>query len=393
MTENLPPDGPDDTSLSDDIFGTETYEAQRPARKEFLPWHRPRKQFVRHRQWCGEISKLVDGMSRDGAPLRYLGLPGVDLIDLRCFHGHVCEPRKLPLRFLGFNSGAHPASAAHADLNISLDEVRKLPYVDPMSDVIWDDFCRLGNQESVAWKRARDFGPYDVINLDLCDGFGAHPPGALDDTHYNAVNSLLSLQARTKHPWLLLLTTRAGRAFVHDDVLQILLNQYLENLARCPPFRKASADNFDIATESELAGAKNDPTGMLHLFLVGLCKWLIGLAIEQRPPSKVEVRSAIGYRVQAAAACEDLVSLAIRFEPTFSPVGDRTGLAKRTAKMPDECTSSVQALRRIANRKDADALLAANKQLHAEMVASTAALLELARYDVSAFHAWLQQYP
>jgi|HubBroStandDraft_1064217.scaffolds.fasta_scaffold13653_2 hypothetical protein len=390
MTESKPPDGTQGTGLTDDIFGTSLYQAQVPATKQFLPWHRPRKQFVRHRQWCGEIGKLLDDFARDSEPLRYLGLPGVDLIDLRCIHGLICEPRNLGLRFLGFNSGARPGSASHTDLNISLDEVRKLALVDPQSDVIGDDFSRLSNQESVAWRRAHDSGPYDVINLDLCDGFGAHPPSLLDDTHYNAVNSLLSLQARKKHPWLLLLTTRAGRAFVHDDVLQILLNQYLQNLAGCPAFREASAEKLGITTEDELAGAMDDPKAMLHLFLVGLSKWLIGLAIAQRPPSKVEVRSTIGYRVQSGAACEDLISLAIRFEPTFIPVADRTGLAKRGAKVPDECESSVHAFRRIASRKDADALLAANAELRAEMISSTAALLELARYDIAAYHAWLQ---
>jgi hypothetical protein len=388
--EKPPTDGPDQESLAEDIFGTAAYSAQLPSKKEFLPWHRPRKQFVRHRQWCGEVGKLIDAHKRD--TLRYLGLPGVDLLDLRCFHQHVCQPRNLKLRFLGFNTGASPVSDAETDLNISLDEVRKLEFIDPTSDIIWDDFSRLGNQDSIAWKRAVQFGPYDIINLDLCDGFGAHPPGTLDDTHYNAVNNLLSLQARKKEPWMLLLTTRAGQEFVHPSVLQQFVDKYLANLASCVPFKAGSVDRFQVGTEEELNLAMKDPTGLLRVFLVGLCKWLIGLAYTQQPPSKIEVRSVIGYRVLPTAPCEDLISLAIKIEPTFMPVTDPAGLALSGTVGPDECAAAAHAVRKISGQKDADALLAASDTLRAEMVTATAELLGLARYDVGAFHTWLEQY-
>jgi hypothetical protein len=392
MIEQAPPDGQLEGSLGDeDVFGTEVYEAPLPSKREFLPWHRPRKQFVRDRQWCGEIRTLLDGRSRDDGTFRYLGLPGADLLDLRYFHNAVCEPRKLRLRFLGFNSAANPQGDAQTDLNISLDEVRKLAYVDPTSDVIWDDFSQLANQRSLAWKRARDFGPYDVINLDLCDGFGAQPPDVIANTHYSAISSLLSLQARSKHPWLMLLTTRAGHAFLHEDVRNALIRHYRDNLASCTEFLRASRECFAIATDAEVDSAVAEPAGMLHVSLVGVCKWFIGLTSAQRPPSKVDVRSAIGYRVHPAAACEDLMSLAIRIEPTFIPVGDRMGLASRRAAVPDECLLAERALRRVFKRKDADALLAAKPALWEELVNQTAALLELARYDSAAYREWLAQ--
>jgi hypothetical protein len=392
MTETKPPKGTSDDGLADGIFATEEYTAPKPSKKSFLPWHRPRKQFVRHKQWCGEVLKMLDGTATN-EPLRYLGLPGVDLLDLRCFHQNVCVPRHQSMCFLGFNSGAGPASASQTDLNISLDEVRKLQFIDPTSEVIWDDFSRLSNQESLAWKRALQFGPYDVVNLDLCDGFGAHPADTLDDSHYSAVVNLLSLQARSKRPWLLLLTTRAGEEFVHADVLQRFLDQYLSNLENCPPFKTVSGDKFQVETAEALNAAKGDPHGMLGLFLVGLCKWLIALAVQQQPPSNVKIRSAIGYRVVPGAPCEDLVSLAIRFEPTFLPVHDKSGLAKPTAKpaAASECVFAVQAVQRIAARKDADAILAANPGLRQEMATAMAALLEQARYDVEAYHSWLEE--
>src|SRR6266481_980621 len=176
---------------ADAIVVIPTYEATLPRTRDFLPLHLPRKQFVRHHQWCEQIGRLLDDSPLADGTLKYMGLPGVDLLDLRHFHAAVCETRNISLRFLGFNSSATPTNDAHVELNISLDEVRRLPRVDPMSDVIGDDFALVAKEDSLACRKTRELGPYDVINLDLCDGFGAQAPGALDQTYYNAVNSLL----------------------------------------------------------------------------------------------------------------------------------------------------------------------------------------------------------
>jgi len=382
---------PTDEDHADDIFGTAIYEAPVRQKKDFLPWHRPRKQFVRHYQWYRQIDALLNDTQPEDNTFRYLGLPGVDLLDLRYFHRQICEPKKRRFIFLGFNSGVSPTSDAQTELNISLDEVRRLTLIDPRSNIIPDDFRRVADQASIAWRSARDLGPYHVINLDLCDGFGLHAPSQLENTHYTAVNNLLTLQARSKDPWLLLLTTRAGKEHIHTEVLERLLNKYAENLAGCLPFRDASTEIFTISSELILREVVRHSDGLLKVFLVGLCKWLVGLAVSHNPPMKVEVRSVIGYRIETHAEQEDLVSLAIRFTPTLIPVKDSVGLASQSVQvqMPDECDLAVKALRRIAKRKNADTILASDPVLLDEMVAATASLLELARYDVSAYREWL----
>jgi hypothetical protein len=358
--------------------------------KDFLPWHRPRKQYVRHHQWCHEIIRMISDTPPVGGVLKYLGLPGVDLLDLRHFHNAVCEAKNVKLRFLGFNSSAQPASRAQTELNISLDEVWRLPRVDPMSNVIGDNFARVANQDSIAFRKARELGPYDVINLDLCDGFGAQAPGTLDNSYYEAVRSLLALQSRTMNPWLLLLTTRADKANINTAVLQALLNKYVANLAQCTPFREASRDHFAIETAKALAAAVDTPAGLLPVFLIGLCKWFLALALEHQPPTSVELRSVVGYRVGKGAKHEDLISLALKFTPTFVPAGDPLGLANQQVAAPDECVLSTRALKRVAKRIDADQKLAEDADLQQNMVAATAHLLGLARYDVDAYMAWLE---
>lgn len=297
----------------------------------------------------------------------------------------------MQLRFLGFNRSATSASQEQVELNISLDEVRKLPLVDPGSDVIGDDFCRIANDNSLAWKRAYALGPYDVINLDLCDGFAKHAPGGLEDTHYQALTQLLSLQARYKNSWLLLLTTRAGQGHIHEEALEKMLSHYLKNLLDHNQFKAESLTKFEIADENTLRKAIGTSAGLLQVFLVGISKWFVSLALNQHPPSNVEVKSVIGYRVDEKAEIEDLISLAVRFEPTFAPVTDSLGLAQQTEPQLSECDLAIKALRRVSNRKNADEILRNDLALNDTLIEAMANLLELARYDVAAYRAWLSQ--
>lgn len=379
---------PQEEGFADDIVKVEAYEATLPQIKEFLPWHRPRKQYVRHHQWNEQIGRMLDESPLTDGTLKYLGLPGMDLLDLRYFHATLCEPRNIRLRFLGFNSSAKPASHAHAEMNISLDEVRRLPFVDATSDVIGDSFSLLSSGNSIAFQRALELGPYDVVNLDLCDGFGAAAPGELNN-NYSAMNSLLGLQARTKSPWLLLLTTRADRQNIDPDVLERLLAAYLDNLRNCRTFLDASREKFAIDTEEALRAATGTPDGLLAVFLTGLCKWFLGLTLDHRPPTLVAVRSVIGYRVDPEAQHEDLISLALRFTPTFAPAEDRAGLAVQQSEAPNECVLSTRAVKRISKRVDADKVLAEDVGLNQRMIDATADLLSQARYDADAYREWL----
>lgn len=377
-------------TFSDDIFGTDVYEAQRPSKKVFLPWHKPRKQFVRHFQWCELIARLLEGFQPEDNTLKYLGLPGIDLLDLRYFHSQICEPKNLNLRFLGFNSGASPTSNTNAELNISLDEVRRLPRIDARSDVIPDNFCRVAENDSIAWKKTKEFGPYDVVNLDLCDGFAAHEPSTNLNTHYKALNKIITLQARRKDPWLLFLTTRTGKQDINEQVSNKLLDTYSNNLSNHPKFKEDSKKFLNIEDNESLLEITATPDGHLSVFLVSLCKWMLGLALQQAPPCKIEVNSTIGYRVDMRAEHDDLVSIALKFEPTFGATHDPAGLSAVSDPSPDEGNLAVKILGRVLKRKSADSILADNTGLHEEMITATEKLLELARYDVGAYRDWLQ---
>ncbi|WP_296739711.1 hypothetical protein [Mesorhizobium sp.] len=378
----------DSEDLTDDIVSVSGYAFSVPPKKEFKPWHRPRKQFVRNDQWLFYVTELVSERSPFDGPLTYFGLPGADLLDIRFFDKMVCDQNNVKLRFLGFDLGAAPDSETASEFIISRDEVSKLASIDPQSDVIAHDIRELSNEDSIAWQKTLEYGPYDVVNLDLCDGITKEEGGNINDTYYNAVSRLLTVQSRRKSPWLLFLTTRVGKRHIHDDALEKLCRLYLKNLADCAPFREQSKAKFSIENETGFDLAKSDDQGLQRIVLTGLCKWLLGLTLGQQPPTVMEVKSLFGYRVRQGASAEDMVSIAIRFQPTHVPPNDPIQLAVAKAAAPDECVLAEKAAVRVSTLVDVDDVLASDPNVRSEMTEAMCSLLESARYDINAYRKW-----
>jgi hypothetical protein len=378
----------DNDDLTDDIVGVSGYAFSEPPKKEFKPWHRPRKQFVRNDQWLFYVAELVNKRNPSDGPITYFGLPGADLLDIRFFDKTVCDQKNIKMRFLGFDRGAAPDSDTAADFIISRDEVSKLPWIDPQSDIIAYDIRELSDEDSIAWQKTLECGPYDVVNLDLCDGIAKEEGGNINDTYYNAVSRLLTVQSRRKSPWLLFLTTRVGKDHIHEDALEKLSGLYLKNLSDCIPFRERSKAKFKIENETDFNLAKSDGRGLQRIVLTGLCKWLLGLTLGQHPPTLMEVKSLLGYRVRLGAPAEDMVSIAIRFQPTHVPTNDPIQLAAVETAAPDECVLSEKVAARVSTIVDVDDLLSSGHDLMKEMTEAMCSLLESARYDVDAYRKW-----
>ena len=379
MTEQL--DNQDDFTTG--IFGDVEYVAPLPEPKEFKPWHKPRKQFVRSKQWSALLQGLYE-TREPGDPLRYLGLPGTDLIDLRYLHEQLCRANNRPLRFLGFSTEAQPGSPAHDQLNISLDEVRRLSNVDPQSNVIHDDFRRIGNLNSIAWSRTRQLGPFDVVNIDLCDGLASDPPQS-DESVYKALSQLMTIQIRNPNPWLLLVTTRIGRSVFDADAEERIIGHFRENVANCEGFAEECERLLELDVRS-IDAATCSEADLLKFMTVAIGKWLSAL-MQAQATSHVELASTHGYRVNPIAAQEDLVSLALRISPVFAASPDP--LSPTAPISEDECTTAKAILKRSANRLDVDTILEQQPDLHEELIGETEQLLADARFEVAGYRQWL----
>lgn len=381
MTEQL--DNQDD--LTTEIFGDAEYETPIPEPKEFKPWHKPRKQFVRHKQWSALLQRLYE-TREPGDPLRYLGLPGTDLLDLRYLHEQICRDNSRSLCFLGFNTEAKQGSPAGNELNISLDEVLRLPNVDKRSGVLTDDLRLVGNKDSIAWIRTRELGPFDVVNIDLCDGIGSDEPESYGSI-YDALAQLMTLQARNYNPWLPLITTRVGRGVFNTDAEQRLIKHFRENVANCEGFSEESEQVLESDAES-IDPVTCSEADLLNLMIVAIGKWLSKL-VQSQFPFRVELASTQGYRVKPDAAQEDLVSLALRFEPVIEAPAD--ALSPITPTPVDECAIAKAILRRSSNRLDVDTILDEHPDLLEKLTGEMEGLLVAARYPVHEYRSWLKQ--
>ena len=379
MTEQ--PYGQDD--LTSGIFGDFEYAPPKTEPKEFKPWHKPRKQFVRREQLATLLLNLYE-TREPWEPLRYLGLPGTDLIDLRYLHEQLCDANDRPLRFLGFNMEAQHGNPAHVQLNVSLDEVRRLPNVDAQSDVIPDDFRRIGNPKSIAWLRTLQHGPFDVVNIDLCDGLASDPPQN-EGSIYTALAQLMALQARNSNPWLLLIATRIGRGMFDADAEHLLIRHFRENIDNCDGFAEA-CDQFLESDVESIDPTTCSDADLLNLMTVAIGKWLSAL-VKVHAPSRVELASIQAYRINPAAAQEDMVSLALRVEPVIAPSPD--ALLPTPPIPEDECKAAKAILRRSANRLNIDAILEQQREVREQLIDETKQLLADARYEVKDYCAWL----
>lgn len=379
------------------IFGENTdYEAKGHRKsKEFSAWHRPRKQFVREEQWCAAINSLVDTIDFDERSLRYIGLPGNELFDLRTIHELVCKPRGLRFKFLGFNNASGVDDDDSFELNLSTVEVKTLDKVDGNSKVMPDDFKALGTQNSMAWSNAQRFGPFDIINVDLCDGLFTAKPAITSDSYYNAIKELINLQGRRGEPWLLFLTTRVGINDVHANTIEILKRAITHNLENCAEFMAATKRHLKFDNAEEVNELLKTEKGFSDIFSTGISKWLISLGLSSTPLWKVEVKSIYNYTVFPEAKYPDLLSLAFEFAPIKIPVQDKLGLVAiaktKSPNIPTECSLAANIVPFVANVLDIDHHLASNPGLANEYVEKSATLFEKARYPSKEYRNWLEK--
>lgn len=380
---------PDDLEKDEGLEGiyqgeiSSTLESQ--VRTRFHPWHKPRKHFIRIYQWCHETRQLLKrlNLGPDGE-LRYLGLPGEDLLDIRVLQG-VCQKAKVKLRYIGFDS-----SLNSAQLNLSRHEVNSGGFIHPSSVVTRDRLEELASLDSMAYEKVDQHSPFDVINLDLCDSVTA---AARDGKIPNleAIRTLCDVQIKRRgQPWLLFLTTRALRENLDEKTAQLLFERLLKNIAENSGFsaslnKKLNFDEAQIRDEMKATASLNQPS-WVSAYVLAVSKWLLHYMMAHG--YSVTVRMLPSYLYSVRRNDKDMVSLAFLLEPTSVEREDDTQLTqprKAVAVVASEASLAEELIDQVAKIEDVDEKLSSDKDLKVKMFTKCGSLLATLRYDMVAY--------
>lgn len=362
----------------DDPTGTQAVVAL-----TFQPWHRPRKQYVRRRQWEKHIDALFEQLGKGGVPrtVSYLTLPGDELLDVRLVH-QVCRRRNWQLQYLGFNC---PSGGATSELTFAEADVSKLEGVNTVTSRVirsrLECVCGSGTPEHNA---LRELAPYDVVNIDLCDSIARLEPGAKNSA-LDALAQVIRVQRQKRlEPWLLLLTTRNDGT--HPKTWERLCKAVKDNISQSEEF----ASQLPDGTQSRPEAWPDDASFRASGFTIAFGKWLLALLWEGQPRGEVHLESVLHYGVFAAS---DMSSISLRISPVVTEGTDRAGLVASAGPRPakTEAELGVRLAKRAIKGRNVDEILSESADLWNEMAREVAEDVGLVRFPRAGYLEWARR--
>lgn len=361
--------------------------------KDFKPWHHPRKQWVRAKQWCKHTEKLIGKLKKNGLEtLSYLTLPGDDLLDVREIH-RTCSKNGFKLKYLGFNTATQmlnddPLSINHYEMTSKED-------VNNQSHIERERLELIAKENSMANKAFESRGPFDVVNIDLCNSVAIHSNRPSDVSYFDMLLKLLNSQFEKKSdPWVLFISSTVSVPEINKKVVEGFIAITKKNIDSSLDFKNELLRSLN-KKEEELTGTLeaafgNDSEEMISLFGISLCKWLLSICVDAQPHWTLTVEDVCCYAVQDEKST--MISLALKFEKCSTVRKDSTGLAKNNDsenELVDEAKLAVEALRTISGRLNLDSYLKENQDIFENMKRASVNLLEEAKYPIETYDTWL----
>lgn len=408
------------TDLSEDILLPALPEHIVPKRAEFAPWHKVRKQFIREKQWnfhavnfarrflnhClqplpadwddserQENAAEIPEEIRVDRPLNCLVIPGDDILDIRSLWK---DSRELNcwIRYLGFNHG-QGSDQLETRVHIANNEVTSLQGIGSDSRVLHDAFQSVARTNSQAYAYIRNYGPFHVVNLDLCDSLFPTVSGSLG-TYFSALHKLLEYQMHNQTtPWLLFITTEVAPREADPALLHQFCKATREN---CNLYAEFAQRLLDLLPDTAFPAASDvvDSSGLseeelVRLFGVALGKVLLNIAKTSQPQWRVEMLTSYKYTINPQKAVS-MLSLAYQFRlvtvPPSDPVGISTAQLKPAGSF-DELPLALKIVARVETIRDVDDLLAEDSGLRSQLTQASADLLSSAGYDRDEYLQWV----
>jgi len=398
-------------SFDDYALPEETGEVSAPAPLSFAPWHRPRKQYVRKHQWVHHanttIAQLIGaGHLSQNSPLKYLTLPGPDLLDVKLM-ADVCANNDLSLHYTGF-CYVDETDAVRLRRNVQRFEIdresieterRKLIF--PGSDVHVSKLEDITRPRSEARTLMERGGPYNIVNIDACAPIasdGNNQTGRLVD----AIRTIVDYQFNTnRQPWLLYLTTPIQVDSVSQDALTALHEQVAQNVRTDTAFASELAERYigDEEVQQYLERtAQENGHEFVRTITLGISKWLVHLA-EQASFNVIKLPAACYSMFRREPFSPNMISTCYLFKPAPLDLFDASGLTQDTPRPAGtpRISDHIRALRQSVAIENLDEKFANDAELRAEMIGETKELLAAVGYDVNhpinGYDAWLSREP
>ncbi|KQO43885.1 hypothetical protein ASF15_01135 [Pseudomonas sp. Leaf83] len=369
---------------------------------EFAPWHKPRKQWIRDKQWAALIGALIDRLKlqESGRSLDYLSLPGLDLLDVRALE-ETLTAKRVKIKYLGLNHISEEDKESRAELNLSENEVRALDFVEQGSLVISEQFEKIADHQSIAGGRVlQEHKTFDVVNVDLCASFADKKPGT-SSSLYQAIYKLIMHQSFYRsEDWLFLITTRTDKKKVDFDALKVLLNTAFETVSEdiIQEFLSGKA-GVDLNKIKSKDFSQGDLTTDQHrtCFTSSLSIWKSTSLLQGEAKSSSKLCPMVGYHVESTDAVADMVSMAFWCSRLPLVAHDKSGLSgasiNKKAQTPEQVHNAQarRAFERSLQCIDLDEYLEKNPDEYRESLERSKNLLKKARYSIDRYDEWVEQ--
>jgi 2-hydroxychromene-2-carboxylate isomerase len=374
------------------VLPVEVEEAAVPiALNALQPWHRPRKQYVRERQWQSCANHLIQRLQNSQAPslrdgkLNYMTLPGIDHFDVEVI-GQTAIAAGLKLEATGFLSEAE-SDPIKARSQVRADALIKRGLIEDTSITFPYSFEDMASRKSQAYREIKSRAPFHIINVDAC-GSIALPRAQHSSRIIDALHSLIELQLGTMtDPWVLFLTTDARPESLSLEVQNALDDAIRQNAAASEDFREGAVNCVGVdgqELEAALAHAQEDPARFVSKFSLGLSKWLLHNADAQG----WDLKSKVFFCYSTRPGEDDRVSmpcLAYEFRRRPLVMPDLFGAVQNPAPQQENPTDySTIALQRASAMQNLDQLFADSMDIQVDFAQKQRLLLQDAGYSDAA---------
>ena len=360
------------------------------------PWHRPRKQYIRERQWKYYAKRLIrtlkKGHSLEAGKLKYLSLPGVDHFDVEII-AKAAQDTGLKLEALGFLSEA-ARGPAMARSQVRGESLIKRGLIKDTSVTIPYRIEDIVRENSQAYLEVRSRAPFHIINIDAC-GSIARPSAEHSDRIITALHRLVELQLnRMRDPWLLFVTTDARLDNLSCEVRSKLEEVIRLNAKDSEAFKEGAISCLGEGNANDIEGAincANDPLKFQLLFSLGFSKWLLRNA--KCANWDVKCLQFYGYSTALDINQISMPCLAYEFKPRQITLPDQVKIVEPPATEPVEETDySMQAITSTQNMENIDALFIEKPKVRLEYAEKQRLLLDSAGYQAAALDEFVSKY-